>query len=99
MLEALDWQGPVYAISAISGKGTDVLCADLMTFIEGRKAAEAEDAELAEAERELQERMQSEARERIELLRRQYRAQRAGEDDEDEDLDDDDSDVEVEYRP
>ena len=41
VLEALDWQGPVYAISAISGEGTDALCGDLMTYLEECRAAEA----------------------------------------------------------
>ena len=31
---ALDWQGPVYAIAAIRGEGTDALCGDLMTYLE-----------------------------------------------------------------
>jgi GTP-binding protein len=30
----LDWQGPVYEISAISGQGTEHLCHDIMTYLE-----------------------------------------------------------------
>ena len=85
VLEALDWQGPVYTISAISADGTAALCGE----------REAADPELLAAEREQQSRMQEEARQRIEALRAAYRA-RAGDD---EDIDDDDDyDVEVEYR-
>jgi GTP-binding protein len=31
---ALDWQGPVYPISAIAGEGTDALCAAIMQHLE-----------------------------------------------------------------
>ncbi|MAT91316.1 MAG: GTPase ObgE [Halioglobus sp.] len=97
IVDALDWHGPVYEIAAISATGTQRLCADLMTRIEERGAAEAADPELARAERDLQQRMQAQARQRIAALR----ASRRGDapDSEDDDYDDDDHDVEVEYRP
>jgi GTP-binding protein len=95
VIGALDWEGPVYAISAISGEGTRALCADLMDRIEARRAAESADPELAEAEGALQARMHEEARERIASLRARQR-QAA---DEARTVDDDDHDVEVEYVP
>lgn len=98
VMQALDWEGPVYCISAISAQGTDTLCADLMTKIEAVKAQEQEDPEAAQAERELQLCMQEEARQRIEALRARRRAPEA-EEDEDDDFDDDDFDVEIEYKP
>jgi GTPase len=97
LLEELDWQGPVYTVSAISGQGTDVLCADLMTYLEQIKVMETEDPSLIEEERTKQIQMQQEARERIEELRARRR-QQASDIDVDED-DDDDHDVEVEYVP
>jgi GTPase len=98
VLEALDWQGPVYEISAIRGEGTDALCGDLMSYLEERSEQEAADPELAQHELELQARMQEEARERIAQLRAQH--QRGPEVDEDDDeFDDDDYDVDVEYVP
>ncbi|MCC5791554.1 MAG: GTPase ObgE [Legionellaceae bacterium] len=39
--EALNWQGPVYAISALGADGTEQLCYDLMQLIEQMKEAEA----------------------------------------------------------
>ena len=100
VVAALNWEGPVYAVAAIRGEGTDPLCGALMTQLEEYKAREAADPELAEIERELQSRMQLEARQRIEALRAQRRREAAEEDDnDDEDEDDDDLDVEVEYRP
>ena len=98
VIAALNWEGPVYAVAAIRGEGTDALCGDLMTQLEEYKAREAADPELAELERELQSRMQLEARERIEALRAQRRREATEEDDND-DEDDDDLDVEVEYQP
>jgi GTP-binding protein len=95
VVEALDWQGPVYSIAAISGDGTATLCGDLMSFLEGCRVRETADPELLEAEKEMQNRMQLEARQRIEELRATHR--RAAP--EDDDLDDDESEVEVEYRP
>lgn len=94
VIAALDWQGPIYEISAISKQGTDVVAGDLMTCIEAVKAQEQDDENLALAERAVQDRMQQEARERIEHLRTERAASRKAP----RDTDDDDADVEVEYR-
>ena len=96
VLSALEWEGPVYEISAISGEGTQRLCQDMMELLEKQRALEAEDPELAEQEFQSQVAMQQEARERIAELRARRRSQ-AQEADDDED--DDDYDVEVEYAP
>ncbi|MEZ5566928.1 MAG: GTPase ObgE [Halioglobus sp.] len=98
VLAALDWKGPVYGISAISGEGTGHLCADLMSAIEDQRAAELEDPALAELEQERERLMQQEARERIDALRESRRAARLADQARDDD-DDDDFEVEVEYRP
>ncbi|SEA48235.1 Obg family GTPase CgtA [Microbulbifer marinus] len=101
IVEALNWQGPVFRVAAIRGEGTDVLCGRLMDYLEERKEEEAADPELAEAELESQRQMQREARERIDELREAQRAKRRaakGLADEDEDWDDDDHDVDIEYR-
>ena len=97
ILEALQWEGPVYEISAISGRETDRLSGDLMTAIEYLNEQEAEDEELQLHEQDVQMRMQSEARERIESLRLERKAVRlAAQRDDDDNADD--GDVEVEYR-
>ena len=95
IIEALDWQGPVYEIAAINGTETDRLAGDLMTAIEHLNEQEASDPELAQMELDVQEQMQFEARERIELLRAQRKAQRLADKADDED---DDHDVDIEYR-
>ena len=101
IVEALDWEGPVYEVAAISGRETVRLSGDLMTAIEFLNQQEAEDEEVKLREQDVQMRMQSEARERIESLRLERQAARLGQlsDVEDEDDDSiDDTDVEVEYR-
>lgn len=98
VLETLEWDGPVYEISAIRSNGTDKLCGDLMIHLEECREREAADPELAQLEFELQSRMQEEARQRIEALRASHRADAEGEDD-DDDFDEDDYDVDVEYAP
>jgi GTPase len=98
VLTALDWQGPVYEISAIKGEGTDKLCADLMQLLEQRREAESLDSELAEAERELQFRMQEEGRQRINALRTRRREEaRSTRAEREFNESDDDHDVEIEY--
>ena len=98
MREGLDWQGPIYAISALAKMGTEQLCADLLGYLEQRWLAEREDPSLAEIEHEVQLRMQAEAREQIESLRsRQQKAKLNGAEFGDDDDDDDDHDVEIIY--
>jgi GTP-binding protein len=94
VIQALDWSGPVYTISAIRSEGTDALCGDLMRYLEECREREAADPEAAKAERETQSAMQAEARQRIAELRRGRGP--AGDDD---DFDEDEFDVEVEYVP
>ncbi len=50
LLARLDWQGPVFEISALSGEGTDYLCQQIMNHIEqlARAAAEAQSGPEAE---------------------------------------------------
>ncbi len=96
VLKALDWDGPVYEVSAINGAGTDALCGDIMTQMEQWRELEANDPEAAAAEQNRQSELQAEARERIEELQRQRRLAKLAEAD-DSDDDDDDDDVEVEY--
>lgn len=95
VVQALDWQGPVYEISALAKRGTDPICGDLMTLIEQLKSDELEDEELAQRERDIQDMMQREARERIESLRTARAAARKAARASDSD---DDDEVEVEYR-
>ncbi len=100
VVERLNWQGPVFMISAINKQGTQALCGQVLDYLEERWQAEAEDPELAGVERAMQDAMQQEARERIEELRERHRAKRkAARGGDDDDFDDDDYDVDFEYVP
>ena len=96
LVSSLNWQGPVFQVSALSGKGTAALCQAIMNWIEERALLEAEDPEAAEREREARARMDAEAREQIQALKRR---RKVDDDDDDDDFDDDDYDVEVVYAP
>jgi GTP-binding protein len=102
IVEALNWQGPVYRISAIGKEGTMQVCRDIMELIETRAHEEAGDEEKAREELAIKAQLEAEARERLRTFRLDQKARRlAGEDveDWDDDFDDDDYDVEVEYVP
>ncbi len=96
VLDALQWQGPVYRISALGQEGTEAMMRDIQAFLDQRLIAIEETPELLEQEEAERQQIDIEARERIEQLRGSKR--RSDEDDlDDDDFDDDDYDVEVEY--
>jgi GTP-binding protein len=99
VIDALEWDGPVYRISAINKQGLDKLVHDLQDYLDAQKAALVEDPELADAELEVRRQIDREARENLENMRAAMRARReaAEDDDWDDDFDDDEFDVEVEY--
>ena len=91
LLENLGWDGPCFAISALSGEGTETLVQAVMNWLETRAEEERDDPDLAQAEKEARARIDAEARERIAGLRG------AARDKDDDDDDRDDDDVEVVY--
>ncbi|MDQ2077700.1 Obg family GTPase CgtA [Marinimicrobium sp. ABcell2] len=95
LVEALDWQWPVFQISALNKTGTAPLCGKIMTHLEDIWAEE-EDPEAQEREQEFQRQLALEVRERTDALRERRRAERKNGSD-DDDFDDDDFDVDVEY--
>ena len=100
IVSELNWQGPVFRISAISNQGTERLSQAIMTWLLEQRAIEADDPEAAAAEEQIRARMEAEAVARVEdwLNRRHKRKTAATEDDDDdEDFDDDEYDVEFEY--
>ncbi|PTY38901.1 GTPase ObgE [Saccharospirillum sp. MSK14-1] len=96
VIDALDWDGPVFAVSALSGDGTQALTAELMNWLEADDQALADDPERLEADVAHRDEVEREARERIQLLAQQRRAKRAKDNDDD---DDDDHEVEIIYAP
>lgn len=99
--DRLGWTGPVYRISAATGDGCQDLIYALMNAIEERRIREQEDGDYAEQQRGLRERLEVEAREKVQELKLQRRLAREqgtlDEGDDDDDFDDDDYDVEIIY--
>ncbi len=100
VIDALQWEGPVYAISAISGEGTQPLVFGIMEYIEQYRE-QLEDDEFADEEYERMRRIHEEGRESIQraaaLKREKARLEGDDSGDDDDDFDDDDFDVEVSY--
>ncbi len=101
LIEDLQWQGPVFFVSALTKEGTDKLCNDICDYLDDCRSREAEFPEVAQAERDMQSRMQLEAREQIEKLRLQRQQTKTAEQEleDEDDEDDDDHEVEVVYSP
>lgn len=90
VIDALDWQGPVFEIAAISGEGTDKLCQAIMRHIEERRERAKEEPEFAKQLLAEQEQVDEESRAHIEMLQEQRKLERqlAREEAEDDDEDD-----------
>lgn len=103
IISELNWDGPVFRISAIGNEGTQDVCSSVMYWIDEQRELLAENPELAEEEAEMRERMEEEAVARVEAYLERRHGRKAvvqdEPDDDDDDFDDDDYDVEVEYTP
>ena len=94
VVERLGWQGPVFVISALEREGTEQLCQAIMQYLDERTLRLAEDPAYAEALEELAQRIEDEARARLQALDDQRALRRSGVKavDEDDDFDDDEDD-------
>jgi len=93
IVEKLQWQGPVFRISAVSSKGTRVLCEAIMQEIDAINSRLAEDEEYVQQQEASQQQMEFEMRESIAAAHLAWKAKK-GYSGDDGDYDDD---VEVEY--
>lgn len=99
VIDALNWTGPVFRISAIKSDGTDLVCQNIMTYLEDRAEAFALNPHLKVADDEHRQTVETQARTRIEMLAVQRKEKRLGISSVDDEGDDDSEyDVEVEYR-
>ena len=100
VIDALDWKGPVFRISALTKQGTSALTGELQDFLDKRALAVIANPEMLEQEDAMRAAVDAEAREHInnlrEMAREEARANRAAREN-DDDFDDDDYDMEVEY--
>lgn len=96
IVSRLEWTGPVFQTSGLTGEGAMQVCYRLMEAIEEQRRIEQEDPDAAAREQERRQTLEQESRLRIEQLREQQRMawkarKEAGfADDDDEDWDDED---------
>ncbi len=95
VLERLGWAGPVFVISALEREGTEALSQEIMRYLDERTLRMEEEPEYAEELAELDQRIEDEARARLQAMDDQRALRRAGlkgaaADDDDDDFDDED---------
>ncbi|RLP52691.1 MAG: Obg family GTPase CgtA [Ketobacter sp.] len=98
IIDDLGWEGPVYRVSAANGAGTQDLVFAIMNHLEELDERMAADEEFAEQEREARQRLEEEARHKIQEQREERRRLRKEAKNRSDD-DDDDHEVEVVYAP
>lgn len=74
----IEWQGPVYVISALAREGTEQLCYDIMDFLEARAERIQENPEYAAELAELDTRIEDEARAQLQALDDKRALRRSG---------------------
>ncbi|GLZ84063.1 GTPase Obg [Metapseudomonas resinovorans] len=106
VLERLGWEGPVFVISALEREGTEALSQEIMRYLDERTLRMEEEPEYADQLAELDQRIEDEARARLQAMDDQRALRRAGmksagvDDDDDFDDDEDDGDgPEIFYVP
>jgi GTP-binding protein len=78
IVDRLEWEGPVYVISAISKLGTEQLSRDIMRYLEERTLRIAEDPVYARELAELDQNIENEARAQLQALDDQRALRRSG---------------------
>jgi GTP-binding protein len=100
IIDGLEWDGPVFRISAANGTGTQELVFAIMNYLEELNERMATDAEFAAQELAARKRLEEEARQKIQAYKQERRRNRQGQvEADDDDDDDDDHDVDVVYAP
>ncbi|MBD2835725.1 Obg family GTPase CgtA [Pseudomonas sp. JM0905a] len=105
VLERLGWDGPVFVISALEREGTEALSQEIMRYLDERTLRMEEDPDYAEQLAELDQRIEDEARARLQAMDDQRALRRAGlknagvDDDDDFDDEDDGDGPEIFYVP
>jgi GTPase len=74
----IEWDGPVYVISALARQGTEKLCYDIMDFLEARAERIQENPEYAAELAELDTRIEDEARAQLQALDDKRALRRSG---------------------
>lgn len=100
IIEDLEWDGPVFRVSAANGVGTQELVFAIMNYLEELNERMVSDPEFAEQEMAARKRLEEEARHKIQEYKSERRRLRQAQGEQvEDDGDDDDHDVEVVYAP
>lgn len=99
IIEDLEWDGPVFRVSAANGVGTQELVFAIMNYLEELNERMEHDSEFAEQEMAARKRLEEEARHKIQEYKSERRRLRQAQGEQVDDDDDDDHDVEVVYAP
>ena len=94
VVERLEWEGPVFVISASERTGTQELAKAVMNWLDERELRMQEDEEYAAEVAELDQRIEEEARAHIQELDDRKARRKAGISDDEDDFDDEDEDDE-----
>ncbi|MGE8500119.1 MAG: Obg family GTPase CgtA [Pseudomonas sp.] len=78
VVERLNWEGPVYVISALAREGTEKLCYDIMEYLEARSERIQENPAFAAEVAALDQRIEDEARAQLQALDDKRALRRAG---------------------
>ena len=78
VIKRINWTGPVFVISALEREGTEALTHAIMRYLDERTLRLAEDPAFAEELAELDQRIEDEARARLQALDDQRALRRAG---------------------
>lgn len=78
VIKRINWTGPVFVISALEREGTEALTQAIMRYLDERTLRLAEDPAFAEELAELDQRIEDEARARLQALDDQRALRRAG---------------------
>ncbi|MEX2326690.1 MAG: Obg family GTPase CgtA [Pseudomonadales bacterium] len=97
IVSQLDYKGPVYRVSSISGIGTDALMRDINEYLKELNRLEAEEVEEVAQQAERDARIREEIHAFSLAQREKRRQRRAGISDDEDDKDADDGDIEVHY--
>jgi len=96
VVERLGWEGPVYVISALEREGTEALSQDIMKYLDERTLRIEEEPAYGEALAALDQRIEDEARARLQALDDARALRRSGlknvDDVDDDDFEDDEDD-------
>lgn len=78
IVQRLNWDGPVYVISALAREGTEKLCFDIMDYLEARAERIQENPEFAAEVAALDQRIEDEARAQLQALDDKRALRRSG---------------------